>query len=202
MLAAAGWSFAAGPAGAVNPPGVTRISPISEPAGTSVSFTIHGHGFDTAAGATTVSFGGTPAVSVYCGSPTTCTAVSPNLAVGPVDVVVTTDGTVLSPEVLTVTPWSPFPVIRLLPAARSKVIFSMGSVDVDYPALGGPGYDALTVRNTTGTTQTITNATVGSVTIDPGDSVTLALAAAPGPYVFLTSDTPTAATTIWARTPK
>jgi hypothetical protein len=39
-----------GPAAASNPPIVTRVSPISGPAETSIPVTVHGRGFDATAG--------------------------------------------------------------------------------------------------------------------------------------------------------
>jgi hypothetical protein len=72
-------------------PAVTAISPgRGLPAGGTV-VTITGSGFDTAAGATAIAFGSTPATAVGCQSSTTCTAVSPPGS-GTVDVRVTAHG--------------------------------------------------------------------------------------------------------------
>jgi len=68
------------------------ISPTSGPAGGGTPVTFSGTGFDTAAGQTVFSFGGTPASGVACSSSTTCTGTSP-AGVGVVAVTVTVDGT-------------------------------------------------------------------------------------------------------------
>jgi hypothetical protein len=174
---------------------VSRIAPVSAPAGTSIALTIHGHHFDTTIGATTVAFDGTPAVSVDCTSPSVCSVVTPNLAVGPVSVVVTTDGVPLNPETLTVVPYSA-PLVRIVDNAMGKAEFSVHSLSDAYPAQGAPGFDAVTIQNTTAVSQTVTSATESPVTLAPGDSNTYALTADLGPYIFFTSGVPTAALTV------
>jgi hypothetical protein len=56
------------------------------------SVAILGSNFSTAAGATTITFGGTPATNVACSTTGTCTATSPAHAAGIVDVVVNVGG--------------------------------------------------------------------------------------------------------------
>jgi hypothetical protein len=180
------------------PPSVIRISPISAPAGTSIPIVIHGHGFDTTAGQTTVSFGGTPAVSTSCTSPSKCVAVTPNLSVGLVDVVVTTDGTALNPETLTVTAYSA-PVVRIVTTAKGHTAFSQGHLTDGYPAVGGPGFDAFTISNTTASDQTLSGPLVPTTTITAGTSQTFSVASGNGPYIYFTSETPTAALTVKAK---
>jgi hypothetical protein len=199
-LALAGLLGPTSPAGAHAAPTVRRVSPISGPADTSISVAIHGRGFDTAAGATTVSFGGTPAVSVDCTSPGLCRAVSPNLGVGTIDVTVTTDDTVLNPETFTVSPYSP-PVVRLVLSARGVVEFSSSGLMDKYPAQGAPGNDYVVIENTTAVTQDLTTNSLGPASIAPGDSEGFVLAADDGPYIFFTSGSPTKALTVKTRQP-
>ena len=201
-LALAGVAVASGPAGASGSPSVTRISPISVPAGTSIPIKIHGHGFDTAVGAASVSFGGTPAVSVSCSSPSSCVAVSPNLTVGSVQVVLTSNGTALNGETLTVNAYDP-PLVRLVSNAKGRTVFSVGGLSDNYPATGAEGYDAVTIENTTDASQTFTSTPTGDVTLAAGDSDTVALAADDGPYVFYTtSDSHTSTLTVKTHAPQ
>ncbi len=72
------------------PPTVTAVSPTSGPTTGGTSVTITGTDFATAAGATTVDFGGTAATSVSCSSTTSCSGTSPAGTAGTVDVTVTT----------------------------------------------------------------------------------------------------------------
>ena len=184
------------PAQAATPvPSVVRIAPITAPAGTSIALTVHGHHFDTTIGATTVAFDGVEAVSVDCVSPSTCKVVTPNLTPGTVNVVVTTDGTPLNAETLTVTSYEA-PLVRIVDDAKGVAVFSQHSLADAYPAQGSPGNDAFTVQNATGVAQTITNSTTGPVSLPPGGSETFALAADLGPYVFFTAGTPTSALTV------
>jgi hypothetical protein len=176
-------------------PSVSRIAPISVPAGTSIAMVVHGHHLDTTIGATTVAFGGVPAVSVDCVSPSLCKVVTPDLGVGTVSVVVSTDGAPLNPETLTVVPYAA-PVVRLFTNARGNPSFSVHALADGYPATGATGFDAVTIQNTTATSQTVTNTVVGDVTLAAGASTTYSLQADLGPYIFFTSGTPTSALTV------
>ena len=176
-------------------PSVTRIAPISVPAGTSIALVVHAHHLDTAIGATTVAFDGVPAVSVDCVSPSLCKVVTPDLGTGTVSVVVSTDGVPLNPETLTVVPYAA-PVVRLFTNARGNADFSVHALTDAYPATGATGFDAVTIQNTTATTQTVTNTVVGDVTLAAGTSATYALQADLGPYIFFTSGTPTSTLTV------
>jgi len=179
-------------------PSVTRIAPISAPAGSSIPIVIHGHGFDTTAGMTTVAFDGTPAVSVSCTAPSKCTAVTPNLTVGAVSVVVTTDGVALNPETLTVTAYAA-PVVRMLLNAKGHTIYGVYHLMDAYPAQGAPGYDSVTIQNTTAADQTLTGPLVPTTLIPAGSSQTFSLLKTGGPYVFFSSTTPTASLTVKVR---
>ncbi len=184
------------PAQAATPvPSVVRIAPITAPAGTSIAMTVYGHHFDTTIGATAVTFDGIDAVSVDCVSPSTCKVVTPNLPPGTVSVVVTTDGTPLNPETLTVTSYVA-PLVRIVDDAKGVAVFSQHTLADSYPAQGLPGNDAVTIQNTTGVVQTITNTTTGPVALPPGGSETFSLAATLGPYIFFTTGTPTSALTV------
>ena len=59
------------------PPTITGVAPAQGPAGGSTPVTITGSGFDTAPGATSVTFGSQPAGNVTCSSPTTCVVTDP-----------------------------------------------------------------------------------------------------------------------------
>src|SRR5665213_1971024 len=184
-----------GAASAMPPPTVSRIAPVSAPAGSSVPIVIRGHRFDTTAGMTTVTFNGTPAVSVSCPAPGKCTAVTPDLPVGNVSVIVTTDGVPLNPENLTVTAYAA-PVVRMLLNARGHTIFSVSRITDSYPAQGAPGFAAVTITNTTAGDQTLTGPLVPTTLIPAGTSQTFALANNGGPYVFFGSTSPTPALTV------
>jgi uncharacterized protein (TIGR03437 family) len=189
-----------GPAAATSAPTVKRVSPIGGPADTSIPVAIHGRGFDTTVGATTVSFGGTPAVSVDCTSPSLCRAISPNLSAGTVDVTVTTDGMTLNPETFTIAPYSP-PLVRLVLNARGTVEFSMGMLMDKYPAQGTQGNDYVVIENTTAVAQNLTTNSLGSASIAPGDSEGFVMAADDGPYIFFTSGSPAKTLTVKTRHP-
>jgi hypothetical protein len=199
-LALAGIVGPSSTAGASAPPSVTRIAPITGPAGTSIPLSIHGHGFDTTVGATTVSFSGTPAVSVDCASPSLCKVVTPNLVAGTVSVTVTTDGTPLNSETFTVTSYSA-PLVRIVLNAKRNAVFSVHQLVDSYPAPGGLGNDAVVIENRTAVSRTVTNSSVGSMTTAPGDSYSFTLLADDGPYVFFTTGSPTSALTVKARNP-
>ncbi len=188
------------PAAASNPPVVTRISPISGPADTSIPVVIHGHGFDTAAGAVTVSFGSTPAVSVSCPSPSSCTVVTPNLPEGVTSVTLVTNGTTLNSEPFTVNAYSP-PLVRLVLSAKGHVEFSSRRVTDKYPAQGAPGNDYILIENQTAVSQSLTTNLLGPATIAAGAEEGFSMPADNGPYIFFTSGTPTSALTVDTKNP-
>lgn len=82
-------NFAAGPAGALNPPTVTALSPTAGATSGGTSVTITGTNFVSGA---TVKFGSVAATSVTFNSSTSITATSPAESAGSVDVTVTTSG--------------------------------------------------------------------------------------------------------------
>ena len=189
-----------GSAAASSPPVLKRVSPISGPTETSIAVKIHGKGFGTVPGATTVSFGGTPAVSVNCTSPTLCTAVTPNLPIGPATVSVTTGGTTLNTQPFTVTTYAP-PIVRLVLNAKDNVEFSLSQLVDKYPAQGGPGNDYVVIENTTSVPQSLTTNNLGPATIASGASEGFTMAADNGPYIYFTSHTPTKTLTVNTKTP-
>lgn len=89
----AGYTYTGGPT-------IEKIEPSSGPAAGGNTVTITGTGFATGAGATAVSFGGTPATSINVTTATTLTAVVPQHAEGVVDVIITVAGasTVNTPQ--------------------------------------------------------------------------------------------------------
>ncbi len=189
-----------GAAAATSPPMVTRVSPISGPAETSIPVTIHGRGFDTTAGAVTVSFGSTPAVSVYCKSPSSCTAVTPNLPVGPYSVNVVTDGDTLNPVTFTVDTYNP-PLVRLVETYRGVVEFSSSHLSDKYPAQGAPGNDYVVIENQTPVSQSLTTNLLGPATIASGAEEGFSMPADNGPYIFFTTGTPVKALTVDTKNP-
>lgn len=72
------------------PPVVASVDPSTGVPAGGTAVTITGSRFSTAPGATSITFGGTPATDVTCASTTTCTATTPPGPVGPVTVVVAT----------------------------------------------------------------------------------------------------------------
>jgi len=118
-------------------PTVTAVSPITgAPAGgTPVSIT--GTGFSTLAGATSISFGTTPATGVSCGTTANCTATSP-AGSGSVDIIVTVNGLSSAPTPadqftytsnLPPTPRIDAPVASLTWKVGDVIAFSGGGTD-------------------------------------------------------------------------
>jgi hypothetical protein len=188
------------PASATNPARVTRVSPLSAPADTSITVTIHGHGLDTTAGATKVSFGSTPAVSVDCLSPSVCTAVTPNLPVGSYDVNVVTKGDTVNPVAFAVVAYDP-PLVRLVLNARGVVEFSVGHVLDRYPAQGASGNDYVVIENQTAVPQSLTTNLLGPATIASGAQEGFSMPADNGPYIFFTTGKSNKALTVDTRVP-
>ncbi len=146
---------------------ITKIGPEGAPEFTSIPVKIHGHDFDTAPGATTVSFGGTEATDVSCTSVSLCTMMSPELGVGSVEVTITSGGmTSTNSATFTYETYSP-PVVNI-ESADGGVAFSKGKIKDSYPAIFTPGNIYVNIDNTTAETLSFSGPT-GNVTLPAGD---------------------------------
>jgi len=147
---------------------LTRVSPASAPEFTSVLVKIRGSGFDTAPGSTTVSFGGTAATGVTCESSSRCTAMSPELGVGSVEVTATVEGvSSTGGPLFTYGTYSP-PTDEIVPG-DAGFKFSKASLTDRYPAIFTPGNIYLNIYNATDETQGI-NGPTGPVSLPAGDT--------------------------------
>ena len=153
------------------PPSVTSLRPNTgvPEGGTTVS--IRGAGFGTAAGATTVTFGGVAASNVTCGSASVCTATSPSGA-GTVDVVVTVAG-----QSSDITPADQFtyqPVTVTSISPRSGPTDTSTSVTINGTGFTTDGTTAVKFGNTPAATVSCSSSTVctaGSPVPTPGGAV-------------------------------
>ena len=147
---------------------VTKVAPETGPEYSASTVKIHGTGFDTAPGSTTVSFGGQPATDVQCTSTKLCSALTPYAAEGTVPVTVTVGATTsTSPVTFTFTTYSP-PKVDIL-AGRKGAGFSRSKLTDRYPGIITAGNVYLQISNETATAQTFTGPT-GSVTLEPGST--------------------------------
>jgi hypothetical protein len=145
---------------------ITKLVPNSAPEFTAVPVKIVGSGFDTTPGATTVSFGGTPAEDVNCKSSRVCTVVTPFIADGPVEVTVTVGEVTSNPLEFLSEVYRP-PLVSIEPV-RGSFEFAETRLTDRYAAIFTPGNVYLQIKNSTLTSQTITGPT-GPVTLEPGE---------------------------------
>jgi IPT/TIG domain len=170
---------------------VTHVSPATTPEFTSVPVKIHGSGFATAPGATTISFGGTAASNVSCSSTTMCTAMTPELGMGVVSVTATVAGnTSTGPNSANFTYGAYAPPEVLIGSCEldhgviTDWCFSQRKLTDRYPAIFTTGNVYLNITNTTNTTQTL-NGPTGPVSLEPGDTEGYNVPVQEGsPYLF------------------
>lgn len=147
---------------------IKRISPASGPELSSIPVTIHGSNFNTSPGQTTISFGGSAASSVSCASSKVCTAMSPELPQGSVEVSVTSNGmTSATPVTFTNETYSP-PVVQII-SRRGAPAFSKAKLRDRYAGIFDPGNIYLQIENTSGATTSITGPT-GTIELNSGET--------------------------------
>jgi uncharacterized protein (TIGR03437 family) len=126
---------------------ITSIAPVSGPELASIPVTIHGTNFNTEPGGTTVSFGGEAALSVKCATSKRCTAMTPELFEGPVEVTATSNSmTSTATIVFTYETYAP-PVVKITDDAGEPVFAQHKLLD-RYPGIFDPGNVYVNIENT------------------------------------------------------
>jgi hypothetical protein len=126
---------------------IKKIAPASGPELSSIPVKVRGSNFNTASGETMVFFGGEPALSVSCESSKVCTAMTPELIAGPVEVTVTSNGmTSTTPAIFTYETYSP-PLVKIVPTKFAPVFSRIKLVD-RYAGIFDPGNVYLQIENT------------------------------------------------------
>jgi hypothetical protein len=147
---------------------VTSVSPTSGPEFAATSVKIHGTGFSTTPGATTVTFGAEASSNVECKSSKVCVAQTPFEFEGTVPVTVTVGASSSSGSVtFTYTTYSP-PNIEIV-SGKKGAGFSKTKLTDRYPAIFTAGNVYLNITNATTTAQAFTGPS-GPVTLEPGST--------------------------------
>lgn len=158
------------------------ITPPRAPEFTSVAVTIHGKGFSTVPGATIVSFGGTAAEDVICKSTSVCTAMTPELPAGPVEVQASVGELTSDTKTFTYETYSP-PSVEIL-SSEDGPTFSKRSITDRYPGIFTPGNVYLDIVNSSTEVEDFSGPT-GPVSLEPGSVEGYNVPVTPGtPYVF------------------
>jgi len=164
---------------------IKRIKPVSGPEFSSIPVKIRGSNFNTAPGETQVYFGTEPATSVTCTASTVCTAMTPELPEGTVDVSVTSNGMT---STMTVTfeyqTYSP-PTDPVIPGgALGFPVFTRASLTDRYAGIFDPGNVYIQIPNETEEVLKM-NGPLGLFTLEPGQSQGFNLPVREAtPYVF------------------
>lgn len=163
-----------------------HITPASGPEFSSIPVKITGTDFNTAPGETTVDFGTEPATSVSCTSTKACTAMTPdNIAEGPVDVTVTSNGMTSSATVtFDYETYSPPTDPVISGGAVGFPLFTKAKLTDRYPGIFDPGNIYIQIPNDTEETLKM-NGPEGLFTLEPGQTEGLNLPVREAtPYVF------------------
>lgn len=161
---------------------ITSIMPASGPELSSIPVTIHGSNFSTEPGGTTVSFGGEPALSVTCASSKRCTAMTPELFEGPVEVTATSNGmTSTAPITFTYETYAP-PVVKITDD-MGEPVFAQHKLLDRYPGIFDPGNVYLNIENTFPGSVTITGPS-GYEDLGEGEVAGFNIPAKTPPYLF------------------
>lgn len=174
-----------GSASAVPTTRIERIKPASGPEYSSIAVRIKGSNFNTAPGATQVYFGTEPATSVSCSSSTTCTAMTPELGEGAVDVSVTSNG-MTSTETVTFSyeTYSPPTDPVISGGVLGFPIFTKPNLRDSYAGIFDPGNIYIQIPNDS--TEILNmNGPLGLFKLEPGQSEGFNLPVREAtPYVF------------------
>jgi uncharacterized protein (TIGR03437 family) len=178
-----------------------KLKPASGPEFASSTIDLKGKGFSTTPGATTVSFGGTAALSVACSSSTLCVVTTPDLPPGPVDVTVTSGASTSAPQTFTATEYDP-PIVAIK-SKRSGPSFRKTHLTDAYPGIFDTGNVYLNIENVTTSSQTVTDNVPGpgTFTLEPGDTQGFNMPAALGPYTFTVVGSASPKATLTVTTP-
>ncbi len=162
---------------------IKKISPVSGPEFSSIPVKIKGSNFNTTPGETTVSFDGEPALSVSCESSKRCTAMTPELPAGPVEVTVTSNGmTSSTPATFTYETYSP-PLVKII-STKLAPVFSKTKLRDRYAGIFDPGNIYLQIENTLVAPVTL-NGPTGLIKLAHGETAGYNLPVdESAPYVF------------------
>jgi IPT/TIG domain len=164
---------------------IKKIHPASGPEFSSIPVKIGGSNFNTAPGETQVYFGTEPATSVSCTTSNMCTAMTPELPEGTVDVSVTSNG-------MTSTSIVAFGYVKYAPPTDPVIsggalgfpVFTKASLKDRYAGIFDPGNIYLQIPNETEEVLKM-NGPLGLFTLDPGQSEGFNLPVREAtPYVF------------------
>lgn len=180
---------------------LTNLKPSDGPEFASSTIDVKGKGFSTTPGATSVSFGGTAALSVACSSSTLCVVTTPDLPLGPAAVTVTVGASTSMARTFTATPFNP-PTIAIK-SNKAGARFKKTHLTDTYPAIFDTGNVYLNIQNTTASSQTVTDNVPGpgTFTLEPGLTEGFNMPAALGPYVFTISGSTSPNPTLTVATP-
>ena len=157
-----------------NPPSITALEPSQGVATGGTTVVITGANFDTATGATTVTFGGVAATGIVVNAGNQITCVSPAGTVGAANVVVSVNGVNSAPATFTyLAAPPPTPSVTLVNAATGP---ALGGTSV---TVTGTNFDTtanattVTFNGVMATTVSVTSATTLTCTTPPSTSSTL-----------------------------
>lgn len=164
---------------------IKKITPTSGPELSSIPVKITGSNFNTAPGETMVSFGSEPAISVSCTSSTVCTAMTPELPEGAVDVSVTSNGVTSTATVtFDYETYSPPTDPVISGGALGFPVFTKANLTDRYAGIFDPGNIYLQIPNDTEEVLKM-NGPEGLFTLNPGESEGFNLPVREAtPYVF------------------
>jgi IPT/TIG domain len=161
---------------------ITSIEPASGPELSSIPVTIHGSNFSTEPGGTTVSFGGEAATSVKCVTNKRCTAMTPELFEGPVEVTATSNSmTSTATIVFTYEMYAP-PLVKITNDGGEPVFAQHKLLD-RYAGIFDPGNVYLNIENTFPGPVTITGPT-GYTELGEDEVAGFNIPAQSMPYLF------------------
>jgi hypothetical protein len=167
-------------------PTITSLSPSTGPIFSSIPVKIHGSGFSTEAGGTTVTFGSEASTSVTCTSTKLCTAETPagfGLS-GPVSVTATVGGITSNAATYTAEGYSP-PVVKIITRPEGPIFGQAREVVDTYPGIFASGNVYLNIENTTEGIVTITaNHGLPTLEVGPGETAGYNIALSSEPYEF------------------
>jgi IPT/TIG domain-containing protein len=175
-----------GPAWASSPTTqVRKISPAGGPEFSSIPVKITGSNFNVAPDETQIYFGTEPATSVSCVSTRACTAMTPELPEGAVDVSVTSNGMTSTTTVtFDYELYSPPTVPVISGGALGFPVFTKANLKDRYAGIFDPGNVYLQIPNATDEVLKM-NGPLGLFTLEPGQSQGFNLPVREAtPYVF------------------
>jgi hypothetical protein len=164
---------------------IKKITPTSGPELSSIPVKITGSNFNTTPGETLVDFGSEAAASVSCTSSTACTAMTPELPEGTVDVSVTSNGMTSTATVtFDYETYSPPTDPVISDGSLGFPVFTKANLKDRYAGIFDPGNIYLQIPNDTEEVLRM-NGPEGLFTLNPGESEGFNLPVREStPYVF------------------